>query len=110
FVPHSIAFVVFDLRGTTDIQPHGGVEFQGVSTRSSFRISEHYANFLAQLVNKDNRTFRFADGSCKFSKRLAHQTGVKTHFAITHFALSFTFWRQCRYRVDNYNVDGATSD
>ena len=46
-------FFVFNLPRATNIQTHRCIEFQRISPRCCFRITEHHSNLHTNLVNKD---------------------------------------------------------
>src|SRR5690606_4707172 len=69
FVTHHF-ITLLHRAGTTDIQTHRGVEFQGVTTGGGFRAAEHHADFHADLVNKDHQTVGVFHVTGQFTQRL----------------------------------------
>ncbi len=72
-----------------------------------FRITEHYTDLHADLVDKDNDGLRLRSDSRKFSKCLAHKTSLLTHLCLAHVALDLIFRRERRHGVHDYDVDGT---
>ena len=96
--------------GAANIQAHGGVELQCVAARGGFRVAEHHADLLAQLVDEDAAAARLADGAGKFAQSFGHQARLKAYGAVRHFALDFSAWRECRDRVDDDEIDRTRSN
>ena len=61
---------VFNLGGAADVQAHGGIEFKGVAAGCGFRIAEHYANLLTQLIDKYAAGAGFGDVGCELTQGL----------------------------------------
>jgi len=53
-----------------DIHTDRCIELQGTSTGCSLRITEHYADLLTELVDKDYHTVGLADNSSQFTECL----------------------------------------
>src|SRR3989344_3767176 len=85
-------FLAFlDIADLAHVNPDRGVELQGPAAGSDFGVTEHDADFFAQLVGEDNDAFTFADGAGHLAQSLAHQTGLETHNRVAHFAFDFGF-------------------
>ena len=69
-----------------------------------------HAQLLAQLVDEDAAGVGAADGGGEFPQRLAHESRLQTHLALTHLALDLGLGRQCGDTVDDDDVDGAAAD
>ena len=95
---------VFDGINPAHVKPNGSIEFKRFTACGGFRIAEHYANFFAELVDKDDDRVGFADDTRKFAQRLGHKTRLQADMRIPHIALNFRLWHQCCYRVDNNNI------
>jgi len=89
---------------TTNIQSYGGIEFQCTSSGRSLRISEHNSNFLTKLVDKDNYAICFINNTSQFTKCLTHQTCLHTNMTVSHISIDLCFRNQCRYRVNNNDI------
>ena len=59
------------------------------------------------MVDEDDYGVGFGDDACEFTEGLAHETCVKTHVLVTHFAFDFVFRDECSDRVDDHNIDSA---
>ena len=101
---------ILDRTYTTDIQSHRGVKLQGITTGGGFRVAKHYTNFHTNLVNKDNQAVGGFNITCQLAQRLGHQSSLQTYMMITHLALNFCTWCQCRHRVHNQYITGTGSN
>ena len=88
------------------VDADGAVEFQGVAACGGFGVAEHHADFHTNLVYENQSGFAFGDYGGEFPHRLAHQSCLKTHVAVAHFAFDFGLRGQRGDRVDNDNVNG----
>ena len=57
---------VLDTSNPSDIKPNRGIEFKGIPPGRGLRITKHYSYLHTNLVDKDNRGLRFADGGGQF--------------------------------------------
>ena len=73
----------------SDVQAHGGVELQGVTTGGGFGVAVGHANLLTQLVQEDHGATGLADVAGDLAHRLAHQAGLAADGEVAHFALDF---------------------
>ena len=71
------------------VQAHAGIEFERFAARSSFGISEHNADLVAQLVDKYYASIGFVTHRHYFAQRLRHQSRLNAHVAVAHLAFEF---------------------
>ena len=90
-----------------DVEPHRGVELEGVAAGGGLRIAVGDADLLAQLVEEDHRAARLADVAGDLAHGLAHQPGLAAHRQIAHLPLDLGPGREGRHRVDHHDVDGG---
>src|SRR5437763_1545149 len=76
------------------------------STMRGFRIAEHHADLLADLVDEDDGGFALGDRSRELSQRLAHQAGLQAHVAVAHFAFDLSTWNERGDGVDDDDLHG----
>ena len=103
-------FAVLDLGGATDVQPHGGIELQGIAARRGFGIAEHDADLLTQLVDEDAAGVRLGNVRRELAESLGHQARLKAHLVLAHLALDLRFRSKGRDGVDHHDVDGTAPD
>ena len=96
---------LFDLFNSANIQSYGRIEFECTTACCCFRTAKHHSDLLTQLINKDNRTVGLTDDRCQFTKRLRHQTCLKSYMRITHFTIDFGFGNKCCNRIDYNNIN-----
>ena len=101
---------VFDLARTTDIEAHRSIELKGVAAGSCLGVTEHNADFFAELVDENDRCAGFVHRSCHLTQRLRHQTSLKTDFVVAHLAGDLCFRCEGRYRVDDDEVHRRRTD
>ena len=53
--------------GSSYVKTNGRIELKGASTSGRLRVSEHNADLLTELVDKDHDTVCFADDGGQFS-------------------------------------------
>ena len=97
---------LFQGLNAANIEPHGGIELEGVPPGSGFGVAVGNADFLPQLVKENHRALGFADAAGNFPQRLAHQAGLQTHVGIAHFPFNFRPGHQRRHRVHHHHIDG----
>ena len=88
----------------TDVEPHRGIELEGITTGGGFGVAVGDSDFLTQLVQKDHRATGLANVACDFAHGLAHQAGLAAHRKIAHLAFNFSPGSQGCNRVHNHNV------
>jgi hypothetical protein len=81
----------FDGGNAAYVHTYRGVELEGAASGGGFWISEHDADFFANLIDKNETSARLRNCSRKFPQGLRHQPGLKAHMAIAHFAVEFGF-------------------
>ena len=89
---------------TTYIQTYRCIEFQCTSTSCGLRISEHHADLLTKLIDKDHDTVSLADNRCELSQCLRHKSRLQSHMRITHIAFDLCLWNQRCHRVHDHNI------
>src|SRR5882762_4817176 len=72
-----------------DIHAHGRIELQRAAARRRFRVAEHDANFLADLVDENQAGAGFRNDAGELAQRLRHQPRLQTHLRVAHVALKF---------------------
>ena len=65
-------FTIFDRLTTTDIQTYGSIELQSVTTSRCFRVTEHNADLLTQLVDENTSRTCLAHSSRQLTESLRH--------------------------------------
>ena len=81
-----------DSREAAYVETDGSVEFQGTTARGGFRVAEHDAYFLANLVGENNACVSFCDKCGEFAEGLRHQSGLEADVVVSHFAFDFSLW------------------
>ena len=89
------------------VHSHGSIKLEGAAAGRHFRISEHDADLLAELVDEDDCTVGFADDRRKFAEGLGHQAGMQADVGITHIAVDLCLGHESRHGVHYDNVDRA---
>src|SRR5206468_9376515 len=105
---HGVA--VLDAGNAADVHPDRRVEFQCPAAGGGFRVAEHHADLLPQLVDEDEAGFRFRDHAGELSERLRHQPRLQSHLRFAHLAFDFRPRHECRHRIDDDDVDAARAD
>ncbi len=100
-----VAFL--DRAGAADIQPHRGVELEGIATGCGFRRTKHDADLHPDLIDKNNQGVGALDVGGELAQRLAHQAGVQADVRITHVAFDLGLGSQRRHRIDHHGVHRA---
>src|SRR3974390_282213 len=80
---------LFDGADAANVDAHRGVELQRAPARGGFRIAEHHANLLANLVDEDKGSTRLGNDAGKFAQGLRHQAGLQTDMAVPHPPVEF---------------------
>ena len=101
---------VLDLGGAADVQTHGCVELEGVAAGGCFRIAEHNADFLTQLVDENAAGAGFGDVGGEFAESLGHEAGLEAHFIVSHLSLNLCAGSEGCHRVNDHYVYGAAAD
>ena len=103
-----VAFL--DRADAADVEADRGVELERVAARRGLRVAEHDADLVADLVDEDHHALGIGDDAGELAQRLAHQSGLQAHMAVTHFAFEFGARDERRDRIDDEDVDGAGAD
>ena len=77
------------LRDAADVDAHRRVELQRAAAGRRFRIAEHHADLLAQLVDEDEARLRLRDDAGELAQRLRHQPRLQAHLRFAHLAFDF---------------------
>ena len=93
-----------------DIQPDCGIELKCPAAGGGFRISEHDAHLLTQLVDENHRTVRLADHGSELTQRLGHQSCLQANMRIAHVPVDLRLRHQSRNRVNDNNVNRTGTD
>ena len=101
---------VLDGGDAADIDADRGVELEGAATGGGFRIAEHDADLLADLVDEDECGAGLGDGAGELAQGLGHQARLEAHVGVAHFAVEFGLGNKSRHGVDDQHVDGAGPD
>ena len=69
----------FDGLNAAHIETDRGIELECLTTGGGFRVAEHDADLLAELIGEDDSGFGLVDRAGKFAQRLRHKAGLHTH-------------------------------
>ena len=100
-------FQIFD---AAHVNAYGRVKFKRQTAGGGFRVAEHHADFLAQLVNKNNARFSFVEQARQFAQSLAHQSCLQTDVRVAHFAFDFSFRHERGHGVHHDQINRAGAD
>src|SRR4029077_14533748 len=98
------AIGLFDCTDAANIDTDAGVEFQGLAARCRLGVTEHDADFFANLVGEDAAGPRFRDQGSEFAQRRAHQTSLRAYSGIANFALQFGPCHERGNRIDHDDI------
>src|SRR5262249_4729120 len=101
---------VLDARDAADVHTDRGVELQRPAAGGGFRIAEHPADLLAQLVDEDQAAFRPRHGAGELPQRLRHEPRLQAHLRFAHLTFDFRLRHQRGHRVDDHHVDAVRAD
>ena len=99
-----------DLADAADIDADGGEELEGAAAGGGFRVAEHDADFLADLVGEDADGAGLGDEGGEFAHGGAHQAGLGTDGGIADLAVEFLLGDQGGDGVEHDDVDGVGAD
>ena len=105
---HAVAFL--DGLNAADIDADRRVKLQRAAARGGFRIAEHHADFLADLVDENQAGLRFGDDGGELAQRLRHQARLQTHLRIAHVAFEFGARDERGDGVDHDDVDSIRAN
>src|SRR4029078_4614101 len=103
----ALLLAVLDRPDAADVETDGGIEFEGIAARRGLGGAEHDADLHADLVDEDHHALRLGDRCGELAERLAHEPRLHAGKRIAHPALELGARRECRYRIDDQNLDGA---
>ena len=89
---------------TAHIHADGRIELQRAAAGGGFRVAEHNADLLTQLVDEDDAAVGLADDTGQLTQCLGHKTCLQAHVGITHLAVNLSLRNQGCNRVHNDNV------
>ena len=91
---------VLDAGDAADVDADRRVELQRAAAGRGFRIAEHDADLLAQLVDEDEARLRLRDGAGELAERLRHEARLQAHLRVAHLAFDFSLGHERGHRVD----------
>src|SRR5947209_7737506 len=74
---HDVA--ILDARDAADVHAHRRIELERAAAGGRFRVAEHDADLLAELVDEDQAAFRLGHGAGELPERLRHEARLQTH-------------------------------
>src|SRR6185436_5288794 len=80
---------VLDAGDAADVDADRGIELQRAAAGGRFRVAEHDADFLAQLVDEHEARLRLRDDAGELAERLRHEPGLQPHLRVAHLAFDF---------------------
>ncbi len=90
-----------------NIEAHGGVKLERAAAGGGFRVAEHDADLLANLVDEDEAGARLGDDGGELAQRLRHQARLQAHGGIAHVAFDFGLGHERGDRVHDDHVYAA---
>ena len=90
--------------------PNRRVELERAAAGRRFRVAEHHADLLAELVDEDEARLRLRDGAGELPQRLRHQARLQPHLRFAHLAFDFGARHERGDRVDDDDVDAVRAD
>jgi len=82
-------FALFDRAGAADVDADGGRKTLAPGRRSGFGIAEHHADFLADLIDEDDRAFGFGNRAGELAECLLMRRRLEARVRVAHFAFDF---------------------
>src|ERR1700722_5418648 len=98
---------LFDGADATDIETHGGIELQRVTTGRGLRTAEHDADLHADLVDEDDDGVRALYVARELTQGLRHEARVQANLHLAHLTFDLRLRRERSDGVDDDDVDGA---
>ena len=95
---------------TADVEPHRRVELQRATARGRFRVAEHHADLLAQLVREDADRVGAVERAGELAERLRHQPRLEADVRVAHLSLDLRLRRQGGDRVDRDDGQRSRAD
>ena len=99
-----------DAGHSADIEAYRCIELQGIAACRCLRIAKHDTNLFAKLIDEDAHGLGLIDSSGELAQSLAHQSGLQSHFVVTHISLNLCLWSQSGYRVNDDDVDSSRTN
>ena len=87
-----------------NIEPYRGIKLERIPAGGDLWVAVGDADFLPQLVEKDDRTLRLANAAGNLAQGLAHQASLEADVGIAHFTLNFGPGHQGRHRIDHHHI------
>ena len=88
----------------SNIEAHGRIELQSLTTGGGFGASEEDTDLFPQLVDEDHCGPGLVETTGQLPKGLRHQSGLQTDVAVTHVTFDFGTRNQRCHRVDDDEV------
>ena len=107
--PPTTDVAVLDRADAADVDADRRVELQRAAAGRRFRVAEHDADLLAQLVDEDEARLRLRDDAGELAQRLRHEARLQAHLRFAHLAFDFGARHERRDRVDDDDVDAVRS-
>src|SRR5690606_27511777 len=76
FVTHHFV-ALFNGADATNVEPDRRIELERITACGGFGVTEHDANFHANLVNEDNHAIGTLDVGGQLAQSLAHEAGLQ---------------------------------
>ena len=102
---HLVALL--DRPDAPDIQPHRGVELEGVAAGGGLGVAEHHPDLHTDLVDEHHRRAGLPHDAGELAQGLAHQPRLEAHVGVPHVTIDLRLGHQGRHRVDHDQVDGG---
>jgi len=93
-----------------DVDAYRRVELQRAAARGCLRVAEHDADLFAELVDEDERRFRFRDDTGELAQRLRHQARLQAHLRFAHLAFDFGLRHERGDGVDDDDIHAVGAD
>src|SRR5271165_1060159 len=95
----------FDGLQLADVQTHRRVELERAAAAGGFRVAEHDADLLTDLVDEHHRRLGLADRRGELAQSLRHESRLQADVRIAHVAFDLRFGDQRGDGVDHDDVD-----
>ena len=99
-----------DLADAADIDADGGEELEGAAAGGGFRVAEHDADFLADLVGENADGAGLGDEGGELAHGGAHQAGLGADGGVADLAVEFLLGDQGGDGVEHDDVEGVGAD
>ncbi len=99
-----------DLADAADVDADRGEELEGAAAGGGFRVAEHDADLLADLVGEDADGAGLGNQGGELAHGGAHQPGLGAHRGVADLAVEFLLGDQRGDRVEDDDVDGVRAD